>query len=49
MDIASFNRRILSDSEFLEYLDYALEAVGEFEKQAEVFCDSLKKRAATHV
>ncbi|CAN7476549.1 hypothetical protein [Caballeronia sp. LjRoot31] len=46
MNIANFKGHILSDGEFLEYLDYALDAVSEFEAQADACCDALRKRAA---
>jgi len=44
--IKNFDGRALSNREFLECLDYALDLVQEFEAAADACCDSLKKRVA---
>ncbi|WP_155644461.1 hypothetical protein [Burkholderia anthina] len=45
--ITNFEGRILSDREYLEFLDYALDLVQDFEQQAEACCRSLRERAKT--
>lgn len=47
--ITNFEGRVLSDREFLECLDYALDAVSEFEAQVDACCESLRKRASVLV
>ena len=44
--IKNLEGRILTDGEFLEYLDYALDAVRDFEVAAEECCAALRRRAA---
>lgn len=47
MNIENFKGQAISDAEFLDCLDYALDLLADFEAQAEICSGSLQKRAVT--
>lgn len=44
MDFKKLNTLPLSDAEFIEYLDYAMDLLDEFEAQIDIFCAKLREK-----